>query len=137
MKNLFRLLTVTVLAALSFAAFSSPASAQKTYGKTAIFNLTQETKVKPSRFFLTANSGPYLKKLKWSKWGTAKTVGRGRFISDCVSCGEKENKPVRMTLHELIPCPKYKVMTYKFAKIKVVDPERPNRVQKFRLGCAL
>lgn len=134
MKTSTRLVVASLITLISLTCVASAANAQR-YERVAIFNLTDQPKVEPTRFYLSASSGPYLKKLDWSNWGSGKTVGRGRFIADCASCGPKENMPVRFTLRKLIPCPKYKVMTYKSAVIKVIDPERPNRYEKFPLGC--
>ncbi|MDQ2622624.1 MAG: hypothetical protein M3Y45_06245 [Actinomycetota bacterium] len=114
----------------------SPAAASKVrYDRTVIYNMFPSPKVRPARYFLTANSGPYMRKLKWKGWGTAKAVGRGRFISDCASCGPKENKPARLTFFKLKPCHKRKVMTYSFVKIKVIDPERTDRVRTDPMPC--
>ena len=128
------LILVTILA-LSLAGSVTSAATAMPFQKTALFNLTYEPKVKPNRVFLTANSGPYLKKIEWSEWGSNRTVGRGRFISDCASCGPKENKPMKLTLYKLRPCPKYHVMAYKKGYLKIFDSNRPNRGTPLALGC--
>ena len=136
MKNFLRIALVSVLAVASLAAFTTTAtaSAKARPLPVKIFNLTDKPLYKPADFFLTANSGPYLTKLKWRDWGSRKTVGRGRFISDCASCGPYENKQVTFTLSGIEKCGKYRIRTYKHAVIHVIDPER-RRVLKFALGC--
>ena len=123
---------LTLLVALA-GAFSVPATA-KAPKKTALFNLTYTPQVKPTRYFLTANSGPYVKKIKWKNWGSNKTVGRGRFISDCASCGPKENKPAKLVLWKKVNCKEYGVYTYKYARLRVIDPTR-NRVTEIPVQC--
>ena len=100
MKKPLGIVLVALMAILVAASFTAPAGAKNQFRKTALFNLTYTPKIKPSRVFLSASSGPYLKKIKWSGWGTNKTVGRGRFISDCASCGAKENKRMKLTRME-------------------------------------
>jgi hypothetical protein len=134
MNKPLRIILIALMAVFLAGSVTSTATA-KPFKKTALFNLTYVPQVKPSRVFLTANSGPYLKKIKWSKWGTNRTVGRGRFISDCASCGEKENKPMTLTLYKLRPCPKYHVMAYKKGYLKIKDPEDPSRGTSLPLGC--
>lgn len=125
-----------MLALASLASLGATAGAgNHEFKKTALFNLTAEPKVKPTRVFLTANSGPYLKKIKWSNWGSNRTVGRGRFIADCASCGPKENKAMTLTLSKLRPCPKFGVMAYKKGYLKINDPKDPNRGAPLPLGC--
>jgi len=141
MKSLRNAIVLALLAVLALTGLGSPAGAdQQPYGKaeykkTVFFDMYYQGEVKPRRIFTTANSGPYFKKLRWKNWGDNRTVGRGRFISDCASCGEKENKAARITMRKLIPCPKLKVNTYKFITLKVFDRERPNRVVKWPGDC--
>lgn len=122
------------LFALLAGSFSAQATAKSPHKKTALFNLTYTPQVKPTRYFLTANSGPYVKKIKWKDWGTGKTVGRGRFISDCASCGPKENKPAKLVLWKKVYCKAYGVYTYRHARLRVVDPSR-NRVTPIAVQC--
>ena len=133
MKNLRRLAVVSVLAIVSVASLGAVADGG-TPKKVAVFNLTETPLVKPSRIFLSANAGPYIKSIRWSNWGEAKTVGRGRFISDCASCGPKENKPAVITLWKLETCKSPKVRSYRYGKLRVVDPTR-KRVAPLPLGC--
>lgn len=143
MKSLRNAVVLALLAIVALGAIGSPAGAgeqsqsprKAEYKKAVFFDMYYGENVRPRRIFTTANSGPYFKKLRWKNWGENRTVGRGRFISDCASCGEKENKPAVITMRKLIPCKRQKVMTYKFIKLKVVDPERPNRVVKWTGAC--
>jgi len=132
--NFRKIATFLALIVALAGAFSVPATAKAPHKKTALFNLTETPQVKPSRYFLTANAGPYVKKITWTGWATGKTVGRGRFISDCASCGEKENKPAKIVLWQRVYCPKYGVFTYKHGRLRVIDPER-NRVTEIAVEC--
>jgi hypothetical protein len=136
MKSLRNLVVLVVLAIVALGAMGSPAGASgKQFKKTVFFDMYYEGQVKPNRIFTTANSGPYFKKLKWKDWGENRAVARGRFISDCASCGEKENKPARVYMRKLIPCPDQKVMTYEHVRLKVLDPQDPNRTLDWHFGC--
>jgi len=112
---------------------SVPATA-KAPKKTALFNLTHTPQVKPKRYFLTANSGPYVKKIRWRNWGGRRTVGRGRFISDCASCGPKENKPAKLVLWKKVDCKEFGVFTYRYGRLRVIDPDR-NRFTDIAVQC--
>ncbi|MBN8867594.1 MAG: hypothetical protein J0H98_08565 [Solirubrobacterales bacterium] len=131
--NLRKAVFLLALAATLFGAFSVTATA-KAPKKTAIFNLTETPQVKPARYFLTADAGPYVRQIKWSGWGKGKAVGRGRFISDCASCGEKENKPAKLVLWKKVYCPDFHVYSYKFGRLRVIDPTR-NRVTPIAVSC--
>jgi len=135
MKTFLRLFVISLLALVSLASIGATANADKQFKKTVFFDMYYQGQVKPNRIFTTASSGPYFKKLKWSNWGDNRTIARGRFISDCASCGEKENKPARITMRKLIPCPDQKVMTYKYIKLKVVDPDDSHRVLNWPGAC--
>ncbi|MBK5234005.1 MAG: hypothetical protein JJE13_13635, partial [Thermoleophilia bacterium] len=131
MKTPLRVIAISFLAIASLFAFGSAAGARSE--KVVYFDPAYQQSVKPGRIFLSANAGPYLKKLKWTGWGTNKTVGRGRFISDCASCGEYENRAVTITLRKVIYCKAVDVHTYKFGKIHVKDSRR-KRVSRFDFG---
>lgn len=124
---------LTLIVALA-GAFSVPATAKAPHKKTAIFNLNNTPQYKPTRFFLTASSGPYVKKIRWTNWGENRAIGRGRFISDCASCGKKENKPAKIVLWKKVNCKAYGVYSYKFARLRVIDPTR-NRVTNIPAQC--
>lgn len=136
MRKLVGAVVISSLVILAVASLSGPATAKSPpYRKTVIFNMYPTPEVKPGRYFLSANSGPYLRNLKWKGWGTGKATGKGRFISDCASCGPRENKPVRITFFKKKPCHKRKVMIYSVVKIKVIDRKRPNRVRTDPMPC--
>jgi len=124
MKNLARTSFVALVAISSLFAFGATAGADAPK-KVVYFDYNYQESVKPGSIYLTANSGPYLKKLKWTGWGTNKSIGRGRFISDCASCGEYENKPVTVYFRKLIKC-KYapNLAIYRYGLIHVKDPTR-------------
>ena len=74
-------------------------------GKQVVFiNLFYETEMRPARIFFTANSGPYLRNLKWTNWGKARATAHGRYISDCASCGPKRNVKATVKFSKLKYC---------------------------------
>jgi hypothetical protein len=134
MKKLTRTSVVMFLAA--FLLLSVGATAEAFSAKRVVyFDYNYTPSVKPSEIFLTANSGPYLKKIKWTGWGTNKAIGRGRFIADCASCGEFENKPVTIYFRKLVKC-KYapNVRIYRYGKFHIKDPSR-NRTSPWNGNC--
>lgn len=133
MKILARTTAISLLAFATLVSFGAIAEARSST-KVVYLDPAYQQSVKPSTIFLTANSGPYLKKLKWTGWGTHKAVGRGRFISDCASCGEYENRKVTITFRKPIYCKAIKVRIYKFGKIHVKDSRR-NRTTSFNGSC--
>ena len=136
MKKLIRSSAVLALAVGSMFSLSTVADAGAQSGKKVVyFDYHYQPSVKPTSIFLTANSGPYLTKLKWTGWGTEKAVGRGRFIADCASCGPKENRRVRFTFHKKVTC-KYapNVQIYRYGKIHVIDKSR-KRVSSWNGNC--
>ena len=102
--------------------------------KVVYFDYNYEPYFKPDRIFLTANSGPYLKNLKWKGWGTSKAVARGRFISDCASCF-KEKRAVTVYFRKLVTCkyaPNYRM--YRYGKFHIRD-RTEKRVTKWNGNC--
>jgi hypothetical protein len=94
------------------AAIAETASAS-VHHHTVLFNLTDSPQVKPARFFFQANSGPYLKSLKWTHWGKATATARGTYILDCSHGGSacapgdpSQHHPARYTVSGLKKCPK-------------------------------
>lgn len=69
-----------------------------------LFNLFPTPEVEPRRFFFTANSGPYLDRLRWTGWGTAHATATGRYISNCASCGPKIVKQTTVVLDRSVLC---------------------------------
>jgi hypothetical protein len=70
-----------------------------------IFNMYPPPLVQPGRFFFTANSGPYLKDLVWTGWGTPVATATGTYVSDCASCGAPQKYAVTVTVDGLADCP--------------------------------
>lgn len=134
MKKLVRTSAVMFLAAFSLLTVGSMAEADGPK-KVVYFDYNYTPSVKPNKIFLTANSGPYLKKLKWTGWGTNKAIGRGRFIADCASCFPKTNKRVTVYFRKLITC-KYapNVKIYRYGKFHIKDPTR-KRVHQWNGNC--
>lgn len=121
---------VAALAIVSAGAGAHPAAPPKV----AIFNLTDTPKVKPRTVYLSADAGPYVTRLTWRGWGTARAVGRGTFVSDCASCGPKERRPATIVLRTLRSCPAFDVRSYRHAELTVHDPPR-HRSEALPLGC--
>jgi len=133
MNRTLRFITVAVVTVASLVSFGAIADAGKPE-KAVYLDLFYQPNVKPGRIFLTANSGPYIRQLHWKNWGTSKTVGRGRFISDCASCGPKENKPAVITMRGLKTCKAHNYRVYTHFKLHVIDPSK-RRVLSFSSGC--
>lgn len=79
--------------------------------KAVIFNITVAPLVEPGRFFFSANSGPYLKNVRWRNWGAATATATATYISDCASCDEA-TYPVTVTASDLVPCSPYGARAY-------------------------
>lgn len=128
--------TFSILLVAFGAVFSVGAVADAGKPKKVVYlDYNYQAFVKPGKIFLTANSGPYLRRLKWTGWGTNKAVGRGQYVYDCASCIPKEKKPVTITFRKLIRC-KYapNIRIYRFGKIHVIDPTR-NRTTPWNGHC--
>jgi hypothetical protein len=92
--------------------------------------------VKPGKIFLQANSGPYLRKLKWTGWGTNKAIGRGQYVYDCASCIPNEKKPVKVTFRKLINCKHApNIQIYRYGMIHVIDPKDNDRKRRWNGSC--
>lgn len=114
---------ICLLAVPSFGSAGSEAGAREK--KVVYLDYNYQAFVKPGKIFLQANSGPYLRRLKWSGWGTNRTVGRGQYVYDCASCIPHEKKPVRITFRKLINC-KFApgIQIYRYGLIHVIDPTK-------------
>src|SRR3954447_9038120 len=77
-----------------------------------IFGMYPEPLVAPGRWWFTANSGPYLKDLVWTGWGSPTATATGTYISDCASCGKREKYPVTVTVDGLVDCPAIAAKAY-------------------------
>jgi len=59
----------------------------------------------PKRVFFTANSGGFVKKIKWKRWGRNRTVGRGTFGTTAPCNGRPCPKgPARLVLRKPVRC---------------------------------
>ena len=87
--------------------------------------------VQPGRWFFSANSGPYLRDLVWTGWGTPTATATGTYISDCASCGPHEKYAVTVTADQPVDCPAVGAQTYSrffFERTggrQPTDPPRP------------
>lgn len=61
-------------------------------------NLFEVPLVEPRTIFYTANAGPYVTGLRWSRWGTRRALARGTYVSECASCGEPKRLEARVIL---------------------------------------
>jgi hypothetical protein len=107
------------LLAVLLATLLLPVSAAGAAPPIAIFNLTDTPEVKPHRYFLAADAGPYIAGIKWSGWGTQTATGRGTFIADCASCGPKERVPATLVVRKVRDCPRYGVRVYRIGVLTV------------------
>lgn len=89
--------------------------------KAIIFNLDRSPLVEPGRFFFSANSGPYLKDVRWTDWGAAAATGTATYVSDCASC-DKATYPVNVTASQLTACRPYGARAYDNLSYERTDP---------------
>jgi hypothetical protein len=99
-----------------------------------LFNLTAIPSVTPERYFFTANSGPYVKNLRWIGWGTQHAAGRGRFISDCASCGTPEHVDATLKLSGLTYCRENGLTVYRRGVMIRTLPDGTMRRTKLYTG---
>ena len=101
--------TIAAAALFSLAfggATGTAAEAPKAAGKPVIFDLFGKKLVEPETIFLTANSGPYLDDITWSRWGKDGADGEATLVSDCASCAPPERRPATIRLRRVDSCPK-------------------------------
>jgi hypothetical protein len=77
-----------------------------------IFGMYSEPLVAPGRWWFTANSGPYLRDLVWTGWGSPTVTATGTYVSDCASCGPPQRYPVTVRVDGLVDCPRLGTKTY-------------------------
>jgi hypothetical protein len=107
------------VAVLAATAVLLPAGGEaKPAERTAIYDLFGQAQVEPKRIFLTANSGPYIKRLQWSGWGKRRAIGEGIYISDCVSCPPPDRRPAKVVLRKRKPCEKRGGRSYRVGRLK-------------------
>ncbi|WP_121254264.1 hypothetical protein [Nocardioides ferulae] len=121
---------------------AAPVAAPETAGeragvKTVYFDMFYQQKVAPKRIFLTASSGPYLKRLDWSDWGSRRASATGRYISDCASCPPPAKRSATVRFSKRTFCADEKVRTYRRAVVTVSEPDEGGEKTTFRLpmGC--
>lgn len=98
-----------------------------------------EAKVKPKKIFTAFNSSPYLKRLHWTKWGAAKSVATGIYMSDCASCYGPARRDAVVTLSKLVTCKNVDYRTYRKARVRVSEPDEgfTDTTYKLPTGCGL
>jgi hypothetical protein len=68
-------------------------------------SLSGTSSVAPDYVFFTANSGGFVKNVRWKHWGTKKTVGRGTFGTTAPCNGRPCPKgPARLVLRKPVKC---------------------------------
>jgi hypothetical protein len=77
-----------------------------------VFGLYPSPQVEPDRWFFYANAGPYLKDLVWTDWGSPTATATGTYISDCASCGPRQEYPVTVRVDGLRACPNFGAQAY-------------------------
>jgi len=97
---------VVVALAIGGASGTAASTSKAGKGKPVIFDLFGEELVKPETIFLTANSGPYITDLAWSRWGKDGADGTGTFVSDCASCAPPDRREASIELRRSKNCKK-------------------------------
>ena len=128
-------LAVAALAALALGgATGTAAEAPKASGKPVIFDLFGKKMVEPERIFLTANSGPYMDELVWSRWGRHGAEGEGVLVSDCASCAPPERRAVSIQLRRAEKCPRRGGTAFMRFKFFTTDENGEPATRKFSTG---
>jgi hypothetical protein len=132
------LLAALALAFSGLTAASAPATADTP--KTVYFNMYAHGTAHPKEIFLTANAGPYLKKLHWKNWGEATTVAHGAYVSDCASCLPPKRRKATVTLSKPVVCKTGEgkgLRTYRKAVVTVSKPDKgyTNTTFAIAAGC--
>jgi len=129
-----RPLRTLLAAAAALAALTAASGALAATPRTVIFNLSDAPLSQPDRVFFQADSGPYLKDLRWTDWGTATSVGTGTWELDCsnggASCGDSTavtTYPATYTVSGLAACPRFgpAAQTYRKGTIVIDMPGGP------------
>ncbi len=93
---------VVLVASLGLSVAASPAAKQK---DVYWLSLSGGSSIAPDYVFFTANSGGFVKNLKWKHWGARKTVGRGTFGTTAPCNGRPCPKgPARLVLRKPVRC---------------------------------
>jgi hypothetical protein len=88
-----------------------------------LYNLTDQPKVEPDRYFLTANAGPYVRNLRWMGWGSDHAAAHGTYVSDCASCGPREVRKATIVLTRRVFCPSYGGDVYRYGRLVTRAPD--------------
>jgi hypothetical protein len=107
--------------------------------QTAYFTMFAEPQVAPKRIFLTANSGPWLKRLAWEDWGTDEAVAHGVYMSDCASCLPPKRRTATVTFSRPVLCQGEGAgwSAYRRGVVHVSKPDQGHHKTTFRIpmGC--
>lgn len=98
----------------------------------------------PRSVYFTANSGGYMKKVRWTHWGTSRTVGKGTF-GTTAPCGDPmpacPDGPGRLVLTKPVTCTPFfgdkegeTVLVYKVAKLTYPDGEGGRKHARVEAG---
>ncbi|GAA1776956.1 hypothetical protein GCM10009795_023800 [Nocardioides hankookensis] len=132
------LLTALALAFSGLTVASAPATSAPP--KTVLFNMYAHGTVAPKRIYLTADAGPWLKKLQWKNWGKARTSATGVYISNCASCAPPARRTATVWLSKPVVCTSGEgkgLRTYNKAVVILSAPDEgaDNRVFEIPAGC--
>jgi len=129
----------TVAAAFVAAALLVVPVAPATSGtpQTLYFTMFGTGQAQPRQIFLTANAGPYLKRLSWTGWGEDVAVATGVYRSDCASCPPPKRRTATVRFSDPISCGE-DVQAYSKGVVTLSKPNRGRHKRVFRIhmGCA-
>jgi hypothetical protein len=128
-------LAAMTLFALAFGgATGAAAETQRAAKKPVIFDLFGQKMVEPETIFLTANSGPYLDELVWSKWGKQGASAAGTYVSECASCGPPERLDVVVEASRADKCKKKGGKAFRTVKYTVTRADGSEAKRKYPAG---
>ncbi len=138
MTLLVRTLAGILLGVLVLAGGSVPTSAAPAEEARVVYYDLGQARVEPRVINTAYSSAPSIRGISWKRWGTAKAVGRGVYVSDCASCPPPKRRAARVVLRGLVACEKDDTRTYRRAVVKVSEPDEGSTVTTYRLfaGCA-
>lgn len=99
-----------------------------------VFNMYPTPLAQPGRFFFTANSGPYVKDLAWTGWGQPTATATGTYVSDCASCGPRQEYAVTVTVDRLVDCPPYGAKVYNRLRFERAGGPAPGDPRRRRIS---
>ena len=128
-------LATVVIATLALGgATGTAAETTKAAKKPVIFDLFGTEMVEPERIFLTANSGPYLDDITWSRWGKDGADGEATLVSDCASCAPPERRAATIRLRRVDTCPKRGGLAFRRFKFFSTDENGDPASRAFPTG---